>query len=175
MGTTLDIVSFFSIEPLNWLGILCCLISGTIVGLERQLLGKPVGIRTSSLICLGTYVFIVISLSVLNEHGDASRVIGQVITGIGFLGAGVMLTRDGVVVGVTSASAIWMLASVGVVIGTGHYASGVKLAILAVVILTGVDILESSVKALQRGVHRRFVDFRHTRQPTRAEKARMEE
>src|SRR5690606_17685342 len=98
-GTALALLSLVRIEPLSWLGIFCCLVSGTIVGLERQLLGKPVGIRTSSLICLGTYVFIVIANSVLNEHGDASRVIGQVITGIGFLGAGVMLTRDGVVMG----------------------------------------------------------------------------
>jgi putative Mg2+ transporter-C (MgtC) family protein len=147
-----------NIVPLTWVGIFCCILSGTIIGLERQLMGKPVGIRTSSLICLGTYTFIVISNSVLNEHGDASRVIGQVVTGIGFLGAGVMLSRDGVVMGVTSAAAIWILAAVGVVIGSGHNISGVKLAILAVVILVGVNILESSFKTLQRGVHKRIIN-----------------
>lgn len=159
----MDISTLFDIAPLDWLGLFCCLVSGTIIGTERQLLGKPVGIRTSSLICLGTYAFIVISNSVLNEQGDASRIIGQVITGIGFLGAGVMLTRDGVVMGVTSAAAIWMLAAIGVVIGSGHYGTGVKLAILSVAVLVGVDLLEDSFKALQRGVHRRVTDFRQNR------------
>ncbi len=161
----MNLAELFDIAPLDWVGILCCLVSGAIIGAERQLLGKPVGIRTSSLICMGTYVFIVVANSVLNEHGDASRVIGQVITGIGFLGAGVMLTRDGVVMGVTSASAIWMLAAIGVVIGSGHPATGVKLAVLAVAVLVGVDLLEGSFKALQRGVHRRISDLRQIRHP----------
>ena len=152
----MDVISeLFSIAPLSWTGVLCALLAGVVVGTERQMLGKPVGIRTSALICLGTYAFVVISFAVANEHTDNSRVIGQVVTGIGFLGAGVMFNREGIVLGVTSAAAIWMLAAIGVLIGAGHEIIGVKLAILAVLILVGVDLMEKSFRVLRRGVHRK--------------------
>jgi putative Mg2+ transporter-C (MgtC) family protein len=152
----MDVISeLFSIYPLTWLGVACSLLSGVVMGTERQMLGKPVGIRTSALICLGTYAFVAISFAVANEHTDNSRVIGQVVTGIGFLGAGVMFNREGIVLGVTSASAIWMLAAIGVLIGAGYEMIGVKLAILAVLVLVGVDVLEKSFLVLRRGVHRK--------------------
>jgi putative Mg2+ transporter-C (MgtC) family protein len=153
-----DLQTLIGIEPLDWLGILCACASGAVIGLERQLLGKPVGIRTSALITLGTYVFVVVGSTHMSGVGDPSRVIGQVITGIGFLGAGVILSRDGVVLGVTSAAAIWMLAAIGVLIGNGNYFQGVKMALLTVAILVGVDLLEDSFRALQRGVHRKLSD-----------------
>lgn len=143
----------FSIEPLSWLGISSSLISGMIIGFERQMLGKPVGIRTASLIALGTYLFVAISQEVVTTDGDPSRVIGQIITGIGFLGAGVMFNKDGLVIGVTSAAAIWGLAAIGVVIGTGHYLTGMKLSLLMVSVLVGIDIVENTFKFMQRGVH----------------------
>ena len=102
---------------------------------------------------MGTYVFVAITRVVSNEVTDPSRIIGQVITGIGFLGAGVILARHGAIIGVTSASAIWVLAAVGVVIGLGFPWLGVKLAILTVAILVGVDVVESRFEFLQRGVH----------------------
>lgn len=147
-----------SIEPLSWLGMLSAMLSGAIIGLERQMMGKPVGVRTGMLICVGTYIFVALSNAISSgiTATDPSRIIGQVVTGIGFLGAGVMLSRDGLVFGVTSASAIWMLAAVGVVIGCDRYLTGIKLAILAVVILVGVDLLENSFKAMRRGVHAKF-------------------
>ncbi|MCW4631314.1 MgtC/SapB family protein [Marinomonas rhodophyticola] len=97
----------FSIAPYRWSAIVTAIFCGAIVGLERQLRGKPVGIRTSALIVLGTYVFITSSMLVAVDITDPSRIIGQVITGIGFLGAGVMLSKDGSVIGVTSAATIW--------------------------------------------------------------------
>jgi putative Mg2+ transporter-C (MgtC) family protein len=158
---TLDLV--LSIAPLSWPGAVCAMISAAIIGLERQLLGKPVGIRTSTLICLGTYVFIAISNHVMRDVTDPSRIIGQAITGIGFLGAGVMMSRDGAVVGVTSAACIWMLAAIGVVIGEGEPLLGVKLAVLSVIVLVGVDMAEASFKWLQRGVHRRLYREKNNR------------
>lgn len=148
--------SLLDVAPLSWSSLLCAMLSASIIGLERQLLGKPVGIRTSALICLGTYVFIAISNHVMRDVTDPSRIIGQAITGVGFLGAGVMMARDGAVIGVTSAACIWMLAAIGVVIGVGEAFLGVKLALLSVVVLVGVDMAENSFKWLQRGVHRRF-------------------
>jgi len=148
-------MNIVDIHPLTWEGLLCCFLSGVIIGLERQLRGKPVGMRTSALICTGTYVFIAMSRFISNDATDPSRIVGQVVTGIGFLGAGVILTRQGSVVGVTSASAIWVLAAIGSTIGLGFAWLGVKLAVLAVIILVGVDVVENRCEALQRGVHQK--------------------
>jgi putative Mg2+ transporter-C (MgtC) family protein len=126
---------------------------GTIIGLERQLRGKPVGIRTSCLITLGTYLFLATTFLLQGNVVDPSRVVGQVITGIGFLGAGVMLAKDGAVVGVTSAATIWVLAALGVMIASGHLMPTIKLAVLVVIILYGVDFMEDRIKVLGRGVH----------------------
>jgi putative Mg2+ transporter-C (MgtC) family protein len=75
------------------------------------------------------------------------------ITGIGFLGAGVILTRDGIVIGVTSPACIWILAAIGITIGTNHHITGVKLSILAVLVLTGIDTAEKKIKFLRKGLH----------------------
>ena len=150
---SVDLGAFFSVDPLSWTSMAAGMLSAGIIGWERQLKGKPVGIRTSILICLGTYVFVAIGASVAGDKSDPSRVIGQVVTGIGFLGAGVMLAKEGNVIGVTSAACIWMLAAIGVLIGTQDAGVGIKLALLTVFVLVGVDYCESSFKRLQRGVH----------------------
>ncbi|NQV35240.1 MAG: MgtC/SapB family protein [Phycisphaeraceae bacterium] len=141
------------IAPLDWWALLSCFLSALIIGLERQLMGKPIGMRTSALICMGTYVFVAITRHMSNEVTDPSRIVGQVITGIGFLGAGVMMSKNGSIVGVTSAAAIWILAAVGVIIGMGYYVLGVKIAVLTVGILVGVNCLESSFAFLRQGAH----------------------
>jgi putative Mg2+ transporter-C (MgtC) family protein len=146
----------FNIVPLEWEALVCCFLSAFVIGLERQLQGKPVGIRTSSLICIGTYVFVAMTRHVSNSVTDPSRIIGQVVTGIGFLGAGVMLAKDGAIVGVTSAAAIWILAAIGTTIGLGSHWLGFKLAILSEVILIGISHLENTFEFLQRGVHTRI-------------------
>ncbi|MDX1677980.1 MgtC/SapB family protein [Arsukibacterium sp.] len=149
----------FSITPLSWPELLTALLCGFIIGLERQLRGKPAGIRTSILIVMGTYVFIAASMSVNSAMTDPSRIIGQVITGVGFLGAGVMLSRDGMVLGVTSAATIWVLAAIGVCIGIGEDLVAIKLSVLVVAVLVGVGILEDSSAALRRGVHRTYNEW----------------
>jgi putative Mg2+ transporter-C (MgtC) family protein len=138
-----------SVAPLSWSSLFACLIAGGIIGLERQWQGKPIGIRTSVLICFGTYIFVAIGAANATGATDPTRTIGQVITGIGFLGAGVMLTRHGMVVGATSAASIWVLAAIGVVIGTGSPLLGIKLAVLAVTVLVGVNALELRCTWLQ--------------------------
>jgi putative Mg2+ transporter-C (MgtC) family protein len=142
-----------TIAPLSWLGILSAMSCGAIIGFERQIFGKPVGIRTAMLICLSTYIFVTVANSVASEATDPSRVVGQIITGVGFLGAGVMMSRNGLVIGVTSAAAIWILAAIGVTIASGYPATGIKLAILGVAVLVGVEIVENTFKAMQQGVH----------------------
>lgn len=153
-------MDFFStiidISPFNWTEILCAILAGAIIGFERQLSGKPIGIRTSVLICISTYAFATFA-GINNEPILDLRVIGQIITGIGFLGAGVILSRNGIVIGVTSASCIWILAAIGITIGTNHPLTGVKLSILAVLILTGVDTAEKKIKFLGKGMHKKYV------------------
>lgn len=156
-----------NVAPFNWASIGTSLLCGSIIGVERQLRGKPVGIRTSSLIVLGTYIFIASSLFAAAhiagpEHvvTDPSRIIGQVITGIGFLGAGVMLARDGFVLGVTSAATIWALASIGVVIAIGYNFVAIKLSLVVIAVLIGVDLLEDYSQAFTRGVHKKYQNWR---------------
>ncbi|OEU71957.1 MAG: hypothetical protein BA874_11915 [Desulfuromonadales bacterium C00003068] len=152
----MTIQSILSVDPFSWSSIGAALFCGTIVGFERQVRGKPVGIRTSSLIVLGTYMFILIGTVVNNDAGDPARIIGQVVTGIGFLGAGVMLTRDGVVVGVTSAATIWSLAAIGVCIAVVGELVAIKMAIVIIGILYGVGVLESRSLLFTRGAHAQY-------------------
>jgi len=158
----MDLEQLLDITPFHWEAILTALACGTIIGLERQLRGKPAGIRTSSLIILGTYIFMACSIYVSREATmtDPSRIIGQVITGIGFLGAGVMLSKGRSVYGVTSAATIWALAAVGVCIGIGELASAFKLSFVVVVILFGVDMFEEHTQKLGRHMHTQYSRWR---------------
>lgn len=81
-------MQWWDIAPLGWENILVCLVCGTLVGLERQLRGKPVGIRTSSLIVLGTYCFLAIGAAVSPQGADQARVLGQLTPGSAFSGPG---------------------------------------------------------------------------------------
>lgn len=145
----------FDIPPFSWPQLASAMIAGAIVGSERQISGKPIGIRTSILICISTSVFA--SLAGLNDASAPDlRLVGQIVTGIGFLGAGVILTRGGIVIGVTSAACIWILAAIGITIGVGYPATGVKLAILAVIVLLGVDTAEKRIKSLRKGLHEKY-------------------
>jgi len=152
-------IEFFDIAPFQWHAILSAIVCGGMIGFERQVRGKPVGIRTACLITLGTYLFITTSSSLEVENSDPTRVLGQIVTGIGFLGAGVMLARDGAVMGVTSAATIWLLAAIGAMIGTNNLIAAVKVSLLVVGILYGVDILENHAKILTRGVHASIKNF----------------
>jgi putative Mg2+ transporter-C (MgtC) family protein len=128
---------------------------GAIVGLERQIRGKPAGVRTSILVVLGTAVFIHLGAAISGDGADPTRVLGQLVTGIGFLGAGVMFSREGIVSGVTTAAVIWVLAAIGVAIGLGRYPGALALAVTTVVVLVGIELLESSFKWLARGAYGR--------------------
>jgi len=145
-------------DPLTrpfWVTVGMAVLCGSIVGIERQLRGKPAGVRTSSLICLSTSVFIHLGAAASSGHGDPARVLGQLVTGVGFLGAGVILARGGVVTGVTTAAVIWVLAAIGAAIGLGNHLGALALAVVTVGILTGVEILESSLLKLSRGIYRK--------------------
>lgn len=153
-------VYLVNIDPFHWSSLGTAILCGFIIGLERQLRGKPVGIRTSALIVMGTYLFVAAALELGEGVVDPSRIIGQVVTGVGFLGAGVMMTRDGTVLGVTSAATIWVLAALGVCIAVVGNETAIKLALVVLGILYGVELLEHTSSRLTRGVHVHYVHWR---------------
>jgi putative Mg2+ transporter-C (MgtC) family protein len=122
-----------------WIRVGTAVLCGGVIGIERQSRGKVAGVRTSILITLGTTVFVTLGASFDPERSDPARVLGQVVTGIGFLGAGVILAREGRILGVTTASVIWVLAGLGSLIALGHLGAAVALTILTLVILVGVE------------------------------------
>lgn len=138
-----------------WIPIGVAVICGTLVGLERQLRGKPLDVRTGVLICLGTHVFIRLGVDISGDHADTMRILGQAVTGIGFLGAGVILTRGSHVVGLTTASVIWMLAGIGAAIGFRKYGAALALSAVALVVLTILEMVENRVAVMRRGAHER--------------------
>ena len=136
-----------------WIKVAYAILCGGLVGIERQVRGKPVGVRTSILICLGTSVFVELGGLLGTGNGDPSRVLGQVVTGVGFLGAGVMLSRGGVVSGVTTAAVIWILAAIGACIGLGYFDAALVFSALTVSVLIGVSLLEAGFRRLRTGIY----------------------
>lgn len=157
----------FDLGPFNWAALLCCAINGLMIGIERQTRGKPVGIRTSILVISGTYLFMSMAVSLSPNTLDQARVLGQIITGVGFLGAGVMMTQDGKIHGVTSAAVIWVLAGIGLMIGLGYLTQSIVITVLALIVLLGVDKAESHIKALRRGVHQKILQRKSSRRLTK--------
>lgn len=103
--------------------VLMATVCGLIIGVERELKKKVAGIRTHVLICVGVTIFTSIAFIISKEYYfnlDPTRIIGQIITGIGFLGGGVIFKNADNIVGITSAAFIWFLASIGVLIGIGY-------------------------------------------------------
>jgi len=150
-----------------WTGIGVAVLCGTVIGLERQWRGKPAGIRTSILICLGTSLFIQIGVGESGQYTDSTRVLGQVVTGIGFLGAGVIFARGATVVGITSAAVIWLLAGIGAMIGFEWYVEAIAVSFIAVVLLAGIKVLERKVPDLRRGVYSPEQDERDDKEEMR--------
>lgn len=118
---------------------------GGVIGLERQLRGKVAGMRTSILITLGTAYFVTLGAAMVPGALDPTRVLGQVVTGIGFLGAGVILARGDRIIGVTTAAVIWVLAAIGSLIGFGYLKGAMIVTLLAMLVLIGVEGLEKIV------------------------------
>jgi len=120
-----------AVEPIARLIVAAIL--GAVVGLERQLTNKPVGLRTYMLVSLGAALFTVIST--LEFQGDSARIAGGIVTGIGFLGAGSIIATRGQVHGVTTAASLWAVAGIGLAAGSGNYLLAIVAAILVFLIL----------------------------------------
>jgi len=134
-----DLVINLRLDVLGLLSLAALL--GGAVGMERELQGKPAGLRTNILICIGACLFTVISrgFTPAGAPGDPARVAAQIVTGVGFIGAGTILRTRGAISGLTSAATIWVVAAIGMAVGVGWAmeASGATLLLVLVLAVLG--------------------------------------
>ncbi len=135
---------------------------GAVVGYERKRKGQSAGVRTFSLISMGATLAMLLSIYVPQEYmglknGDPGRIAAQVITGIGFLGAGAIIQMKGSVRGLTTAAGIWMVAIIGMAVGLGMYWLSVVASLLILFILVQLERIEEYIS---RGSESRIIRIR---------------
>ena len=113
--------------------LIVALALGLIVGIEREFVGKEAGTKTYSLVTLGAALFTILSFD--PNFPDPSRIIAQIITGIGFIGAGLIIFHENKIHGLTTAAGLWTMAGVGVAAGMGYYFLAIVSALLVLFIL----------------------------------------
>ena len=133
----------------NILQLLLAALLGGLIGLEREYKRKQAGLRTYSLVALGAAFFVIISYNTISNlvgqietNFDPTRIIGQIVLGIGFLGAGLIVFRGSHIEGLTTAAGLWVTAAVGVAIGVKLYFEAVFVSFLAICILAGLRLIE---------------------------------
>lgn len=153
LGMDPDLVRFLRLDLLGRLLLAAAL--GGLIGLERELADKPAGLRTNLLICVGAALLVEVSIAVsgLAEGapsagtttvvGDPARIAAQIVSGIGFLGAGTIIQARGSVTGLTTAATIWVVAAIGMAVGARAYVEAIGGAILvglSLVLLARVEV-----------------------------------
>jgi putative Mg2+ transporter-C (MgtC) family protein len=129
---------------------------GGVVGLERELARRPAGIRTNMLISLGAALFTIVSFQMASTFpGDHTRIAAQIIPGIGFIGAGMVIRERGTVIGITSAATLFVVASIGMAVGAGLLVTGLFTTLLLLGSLVIVGNLEQRF-----GLHAQLMSFR---------------
>ncbi|HSI10683.1 MAG TPA: MgtC/SapB family protein [Chthoniobacter sp.] len=131
-------VNWHTWMPAPWVQIALVLISalcGGIVGGERERREKPAGLRTLTLVCLGSTLFSLTGYAFTSTTGDSGRVAAQIVTGIGFLGAGVILHGRGTISGTTTAATIWVTAAIGMLAATGYGVGALAASVLVRLLL----------------------------------------
>ncbi|HWC73365.1 MAG TPA: MgtC/SapB family protein [Gemmatimonadales bacterium] len=146
------LIEIFRLDLMLQIGLATLL--GGAIGLERELGGKPAGLRTNILICIGSVLYTHLSLAMLTGSTgaipvgtDTTRVAAQIVTGVGFIGAGTILHARGAVVGLTSAATIWVVAAIGIALGSGYYLEGVGTTLAVLVVLAGLGRVEKIVQS----------------------------
>jgi putative Mg2+ transporter-C (MgtC) family protein len=133
---------------MNWTSdisaILLAICCGAIIGFERQLRHKPAGLRTNILICLGAAVFTIISGRMAGDKDSITRIAAQIVTGVGFLGAGAVIQDRGGIHGLTTAATIWLVASIGMACGAKLYQLAGVSTLIAIIVLVGLGYLEKT-------------------------------
>lgn len=136
---------WYHLLPAPWAEIalvFVAVICGAIVGGERERHEKPAGLRTMMLVCLGSALFTMKGYAFTSSTGDSGRVAAQIVTGIGFLGAGVIVHGRGTISGTTTAATVWVTAAIGMLAATGYVGPALGVSVLVRTVLFGVRILE---------------------------------
>ena len=135
--------------------LVIALLIGGAIGLEREFKGKPAGMRTNMLICVGSCLIMIISIEIgrtAARVADPGRIAAQVVTGIGFLGAGTIIRSRFHIVGLTTAATIWVLSALGLAIGAGYLLLSAVVAFLITVTLVGIGYIEDKLET-KRSFH----------------------
>ncbi len=123
-----------TILPEDLIKVLLSILAGGLIGLEREYRDKAAGFRTIIFICVGSALFTILSVKIAGDK-DPGRVAANIVTGVGFLGAGVLLRDGGRVLGLTTASIIWLTAAIGMGIGSGQYVLAGATAVVMMIVL----------------------------------------
>src|SRR5437870_2972664 len=121
------------------------LLFGTVVGIERQWHHKNAGIKTNTLVAVGSTSFALVSQHGFGPNSNPAQIAAGVVTGIGFIGAGVIMRRGGSVQGINSAATLWAAGSMGLAIGAGYYQLAPALLVTIVIILVALRPLSSAI------------------------------
>ncbi len=153
ISTMSDMVAAFRLDL--FAKLLLAVLLGGAIGLERQLAGKASGLRTNILICLGSALIMHLSMMLGTSlgnvrFGDPGRIAAQVVTGIGFIGAGTIMQSRGAITGLTSAATIWMVAAIGLTVGAGFDVEALGATALAMLVLAGLGRVEYKLLRMQR-------------------------
>lgn len=127
--------------------LLLSLVLGAVIGIERRRKGQIAGLRTFALISMGATLAMLISIYIPQEYmglknGDPGRIAAQVVSGVGFLGAGAIIQMKGSVRGLTTAAGIWMAACIGLAVGAGMYLISIIATLLIIFILVNIERIE---------------------------------
>ncbi len=132
------------------LHLVLAVILGGAIGLERELRQKAAGLRTNILICAGAALFTELSLAMTAEFGDPSRIAAQIVTGVGFLGAGAIIQGRGIVTGLTTAATMWLVAAIGMAVGFGALLEATGTTLLVVLVLVALRPIERWIEKRKR-------------------------
>jgi putative Mg2+ transporter-C (MgtC) family protein len=137
------------------LKMVVAVVAGGAIGFERQIAGKPAGLRTNILICVGSALLMDLSIHVgevwgQGPVGDPARLAAQVVTGIGFIGAGTIMQGAGTITGLTSAATIWVVAAIGLTAGAGFFVEALGATITVMLVLAGLGRLEHTLLRVSR-------------------------
>lgn len=141
--------------------LLLATVLGGVIGLERELSGKPAGLRTNILICVGAALLMDVSeavaASATTGPADPGRIAAQVVSGIGFIGAGTILVERGAIVGLTTAATIWVVAAIGLAVGSHAYIEAVGATILVGLTLVILGRVEHFLFGRRQAMHLELV------------------
>ncbi len=130
--------------------LVLAVVLGGAVGVERELQQKAAGLRTNILICVGATLFTVLSLEMAGPTGDPARIAAQIVTGVGFLGAGTIMQSGGSVSGLTTAATMWVVAAIGMAVGFGAVLEATGATLLLLLVLSALKPIERSIEARGR-------------------------